>query len=67
MEKPNRAERRKSRFGGGRATEHGGWPTFQPNPALTGDAPAADAPPAKPTADAAPADTETDNGTPAKA
>jgi hypothetical protein len=32
MEKPNRAERRKNKFGGGRATEHGGWPTHQPNP-----------------------------------
>lgn len=39
MEKPNRAERRKSKFGGGRATEHGGWPTVQPNPVFTGDAP----------------------------
>ena len=32
MEKQNRAERRKSKFGGGRATEHGGWPSVQPNP-----------------------------------
>jgi len=32
MEKPNRAERRKNKFGGGRATEHGGWPTVHPNP-----------------------------------
>lgn len=32
MDKPNRAERRKNRFGGGRATEHGGWPTVQSNP-----------------------------------
>jgi hypothetical protein len=32
MEKQNRAERRKSKFGGGRATEHGGWPTSGPNP-----------------------------------
>jgi hypothetical protein len=37
MEKPNRAERRRNRFGGGRATEHGGWPTHQPNPVFTGD------------------------------
>jgi hypothetical protein len=44
MEKPNRAERRKNRFGGGRATEHGGWPTHQPNPVFTGDA-ATDEPP----------------------
>jgi hypothetical protein len=34
MEKQNRAERRKSKFGGGRASEHGGWPTSLPNPAL---------------------------------
>jgi hypothetical protein len=39
MEKPNRAERRRNKFGGGRATEHGGWPTVQPNPVFTGDAP----------------------------
>ena len=32
MEKPNRADRRKNKFGGGRATELGGWPTSQPNP-----------------------------------
>ncbi|MEO5941783.1 MAG: hypothetical protein ABIZ72_12105 [Candidatus Limnocylindrales bacterium] len=32
MDKPNRAERRKNRFGGGRATENGGWPTVQSNP-----------------------------------
>jgi hypothetical protein len=32
MDKPNRAERRKNKFGGGRATEHGGWPTTEPNP-----------------------------------
>jgi len=32
MEKPNRAERRRNKFGGGRATEHGGWPTVRPNP-----------------------------------
>ena len=32
MEKQNRAQRRKSRFGGGRATEHSGWPTSRPNP-----------------------------------
>ena len=39
MEKPNRAERRKNKFGGGRATEHGGWPTVQPNPVLGAVAP----------------------------
>ena len=48
MEKPNRAERRKSKFGGGRATEHGGWPTHLPNPVFSGDAPAEDEPDAKP-------------------
>jgi len=40
MEKQNRAERRKSKFGGGRATDHGGWPSVQPNPVFGGtDAP----------------------------
>jgi hypothetical protein len=38
MEKPNRAERRRNKFGGGRATDHGGWPTVQPNPVFSGDA-----------------------------
>ena len=37
MEKQNRAERRKSKFGGGRATEHGGWPIVQPNPVFEAD------------------------------
>jgi len=32
MDKPNRAERRKSKFGGGRSTDRTGWPTTQPNP-----------------------------------
>ena len=49
MEKPNRAERRKNKFGGGRATEHGGWPTHLPNPVFSGDAPPEDVPAAKPT------------------
>ena len=39
MDKPNRAERRKNKFGGGRATEHGGWPTHQPNPVFGAEAP----------------------------
>jgi hypothetical protein len=39
MEKQNRAERRRNKFGGGRATEHGGWPTHQPNPVFGADAP----------------------------
>jgi len=43
MEKQNRAERRRNRFGGGRATEHGGWPTVQPNPVFTDDAPTEEA------------------------
>ena len=38
MDKPNRAERRRNKFGGGRATEHGGWPTVQPNPVFEVDA-----------------------------
>ena len=50
MEKPNRAERRRNRFGGGRATEHGGWPTHQPNPVFTGDGAADEAEPATPAA-----------------
>lgn len=41
MEKLNRAQRRKSRFGTGRSTEHGGWPTSQPNPVF-GAEPATD-------------------------
>jgi hypothetical protein len=61
MEKQNRAERRRNKFGGGRATEHGGWPTVQPNPVFSGDTPAeadgdapADAPsPDEPEADKA--------------
>ena len=58
MEKQNRAERRRNKFGGGRATEHGGWPEVQPNPVFSADEPdgaadetataAADAPKAKP-------------------
>ena len=36
MDKPNRAERRKSKFGGGRSTAHGGWPTTEPNPVFGG-------------------------------
>ena len=41
MEKQNRAERRRSKFGGGRATEHGGWPTHLPNPVFGADPPEA--------------------------
>jgi hypothetical protein len=40
MEKPNRADRRKNKFGGGRATDHGGWPTVQPNPVFQVETPA---------------------------
>jgi hypothetical protein len=36
MVKKNREERRHERFGGGRASEHGGWPTIRPNPVFTG-------------------------------
>jgi hypothetical protein len=44
MDKPNRAERRRNKFGGVRATEHGGWPTFEPNPVLrAGESPEATA------------------------
>ena len=32
MEPSNRAERRKSKFGRGRAAAQGGWPTVKPNP-----------------------------------
>ncbi len=32
MDNSNRAERRKHKYGGGRASEQGGWPTHQPNP-----------------------------------
>jgi hypothetical protein len=32
MPEPNRQERRREKYGGGRATDHGGWPTTQPNP-----------------------------------
>jgi hypothetical protein len=58
MEKQNRAERRKNKFGGGRANERGGWPTSRPNPVFgadeaadTNDEKAAEPPaPAKPAA-----------------
>ena len=46
MEKPNRAERRKNKFGGGRSTDHGGWPTHQPNPVFGDEAPTDEAGPA---------------------
>ena len=48
MEKPNRAERRKNRFGGGRASEHGGWPTVQPNPVFKEETAADEAEPETP-------------------
>jgi len=61
MPEQNRQERRRKKFGGGRATEHGGWPTSKPNPALVSEpdnAPAGDkaaakrpAKPPKPAAD----------------
>ncbi|HEX2754640.1 MAG TPA: hypothetical protein VHM48_04215 [Candidatus Limnocylindrales bacterium] len=53
MEKQNRAERRKGKFGRGRATEHGGWPTVRPNPVFTGDTAADDAPKSTPDTDPA--------------
>lgn len=40
MEKPNRAERRKNKFGGGRSSDQSGWPTSAPNPVFgAGEAP----------------------------
>lgn len=39
MENQNRADRRKNRFGGGRATQHGGWPAVQPNPVFHAETP----------------------------
>jgi hypothetical protein len=36
MVKKNREERRHEKFGRGRASEHGGWPTIRPNPVFTG-------------------------------
>jgi hypothetical protein len=68
MVKKNREERRHEKFGGGRASEHSGWPTIRPNPVFTGgDEPSAagdtatgdDAPPAgdiPPPVDATPKD-----------
>ena len=50
MEKQNRAERRRNKFGGGRATEHGGWPTHLPNPVFGADASPDAAPDATPDA-----------------
>lgn len=32
MEKLNREQRRQAKFGGGRASEQGSWPTSEPNP-----------------------------------
>ena len=58
MDKLNRAERRRNKFGGGRSTDKSGWPTSEPNPVFTGpEAPdeAADATSAKASRKAAPA------------
>jgi hypothetical protein len=69
MEKQNRAERRRNKFGGGRATEHGGWPTHLPNPAFGADltdASAAEKAPAEASADVRPSAQESvagDEGT----
>jgi hypothetical protein len=38
MVKKNREERRHEKFGGGRASEHGGWPSSRPNPVFQTDA-----------------------------
>lgn len=43
MDKPNRDQRRRNKFGGGRASEHGGWPTVRPNPVFAGDDASAEA------------------------
>jgi hypothetical protein len=51
MEKPNRAERRRNKFGGGRATAQGGWPTVQPNPVFHPEAEPGETEPASPTPD----------------
>jgi hypothetical protein len=37
MEKLNREQRRQAKFGGGRASEQGGWPTSEPNPVFAAD------------------------------
>jgi hypothetical protein len=66
MEKQNRAERRRNKFGGGRATEHGGWPTVEPNPVFSGDAPADAASDAPPTPSPAKAPAATPSKKPAK-
>ncbi len=56
MEKPNRDQRRRNKFGGGRSSEHGGWPTVQPNPVFAGDEANSEAASSEATSDAAPED-----------
>jgi hypothetical protein len=34
MTELNREQRRRKQFGSGRSTDHTGWPTSQPNPAM---------------------------------
>jgi hypothetical protein len=41
MAKKNREERRHEKFGGGRTSERGGWPTIRPNPVFRAPADAA--------------------------
>jgi hypothetical protein len=36
MDKKNREQRRQEKFGGGRSSAQGGWPTSEPNPVFGG-------------------------------
>jgi hypothetical protein len=45
MARKNREERRHERFGGGRASEQGGWPTSRPNPIFGNAGDGGDTPP----------------------
>jgi hypothetical protein len=47
MVKKNREERRHEKFGGGRASEHGGWPSIRPNPVFHIDGETSEATPDK--------------------
>ena len=62
--KLNREQRRRQKFGGGRADAEGGWPTSQPNPAFgeTGqdDGEAVPAPAASAAVPVPPADVESE-------
>ena len=58
--KLNREQRRRQKFGGGRADAEGGWPTSQPNPAFgeSGEEAAEAAPAAAPPVQPPPVDVE---------